>query len=258
MTCCLNKNINSRSKNWVSLIKSVEIRQKRAVRPYYANLYAYGANNPVKYTDPDGNENKVAIVGNDNRWGYRKTFYEAAKATGHKIISTHFIVPIKVIGNYGAVTSGKEAIAALRAAGSKDNPITHIYFSTHGTPYAIDFYNSGNNLYVDNMSDFADNFQSGDGAAFISDLVKLVDEGIIAPDVTITLGGCRNGALPENAMDSDDPTTLKWANSKNPTNIAQALSKALPKATIIANRTQVNASKGLNDPVTYKNGEEVK
>lgn len=39
MTCCLNKNIKSRSKNWVTLINSVEMRQKRIIDPKNINLW---------------------------------------------------------------------------------------------------------------------------------------------------------------------------------------------------------------------------
>ena len=55
------KKINSRPQNWISLIKFVENRSKQKVRLPYCNLYAYGANNPIHYTDPDGRTN-VAIT----------------------------------------------------------------------------------------------------------------------------------------------------------------------------------------------------
>lgn len=45
----------SQSVSWLTYSKNYEIQQKKALNPTYANLYHYGANNPVHYIDPDGN-----------------------------------------------------------------------------------------------------------------------------------------------------------------------------------------------------------
>ena len=50
----LNKNLKSYAKNWLAPVKYAEMQSKNAVRNQYTNLYAYGANNPVHYIDPDG------------------------------------------------------------------------------------------------------------------------------------------------------------------------------------------------------------
>ncbi len=54
MSSCTNKNYNFPHKNWLFLLNVHEKQRKKASSPTYSNLYAYAANNPVYYTDPDG------------------------------------------------------------------------------------------------------------------------------------------------------------------------------------------------------------
>ena len=65
------------------------------------NWYCYVVNDPVNYVDlwglcgseSDG-ENRIAIIGWDDSWGVRKSFYEAAINNGYNIASfPDFVAP---------------------------------------------------------------------------------------------------------------------------------------------------------------------
>ncbi|MCR5289374.1 MAG: hypothetical protein K6E51_05230 [Treponema sp.] len=54
MTNLVQKQTFSRPVRWISTVKRIEIQRKKASSLINGNLYHYAANNPVKYTDPDG------------------------------------------------------------------------------------------------------------------------------------------------------------------------------------------------------------
>ena len=62
MTVLNQKLSSSKPVSWISYSKDVEIQQKRVLSPTYANLYHYGANNPVRYIDPDGRADSDDIM----------------------------------------------------------------------------------------------------------------------------------------------------------------------------------------------------
>lgn len=214
--------------------------------------------------------NDLAIIGNDSgsfnvRRANIRSFYEAAMRAGYREDRTYDrIVYQGSFFDFRYITkSGRQVIETLRHAGSPDNPITGILFSTHGTPYAIDFHNAGNNLYIpkEQMIGLFERNGSiwipGKKAAYVDELEILVHEGIISPNVTITLHGCLNGATGGAVPSGAEKVSLWWKkeNKEGLENIAWYISKIIPQGTVIANRTQVDSGKGLNAPVMYRNGE---
>ena len=65
MTRLKQKSQFSQSVNWLSYSKNCEIQHKKAFNPTYGNLFAYAANNPVHYIDPDGRSGDDAKVVQD-------------------------------------------------------------------------------------------------------------------------------------------------------------------------------------------------
>ncbi len=106
MNSCTNKKYNFPHKNWLSLLNVHEKQRKKTSRPTYSNLYAYAANNPVCYLDPDGKAiyiwmNEIISQALTNLYNKSETFKkEYDKLLQQKnILNQKFIVLFLVSNN---------------------------------------------------------------------------------------------------------------------------------------------------------------
>ncbi len=196
--------------------------------------------------------NRIAVIGKGDNIAEESSFKDAAVALGYKVAA-----PV--------CASGKDVIELLKENG-KEKQITDIYFSTHGTVYAIDLRKKGSNFYIDKHKmqelhgivekNVNAKWEASEAAAYIADFAKLIKEGIISRTVTITIGSCRCGALYEDIPSGIDGYVDAWrtVNRNKSENFAQQLSLAVPGATVIASRLQVNSGMGIQKPIYYKAG----
>jgi len=229
----------------------------------------------IQFPTDDNNFNKLVIVGNDlsdsesKQFSHIDSFQNAANTwKGYKQIYNQIRK-----GNRKVVTSGRQAINLINSNATTAKPATEIFFSTHGAFYAIDFNKTRSNIYqsINHMSILQNekDWKPEPEAAFIyHDFQSLLYNNKIAPNITITLGGCYNAGRLEEADEAITRTDLsideknrirRWKNLNSnfglrPQNFAYVLSIVLPKATIIASYEQVTPRNGLEYPVMYQNG----
>ena len=101
MTNCRLKKDETFSKNWINTLNSLKIQQKNCFSPQNSNLYAYAANNPVHYIDPDG---RASILQRPINKG-SKTAYNVANWFG-----TNWGWFLHGLVDYGDLTSTKSVI----------------------------------------------------------------------------------------------------------------------------------------------------
>jgi len=239
------------------------------------------------------NSNKIAIIGFGSDRGGQRSLRNAAntwRAKGYQISEANGIGRDRDIFN-----SARNAINAIEGqADTNRKPVTEIYFSTHGVPYAIDFSEPGQSMYTNRnevrriISDPEWNPNPTHGR-FISDIVTLMRSGRLAEDAIITLGGCFNGAQIHNFEQRINEINGDLQNASGRrrdllnrgretmegfityyranlvrsdvanipsrvVNFAYQLSRAIPSATIIASMNRADSANGINAPVLYQNG----